>query len=194
MSPGHAAILLAAGASTRLGQAKQLIVIDGESLLRRTARALLATQPLELVVVLGHDADMLRATIVDLPARPVVAADFASGMSASLRRGISALNGNCVGALIALTDQFGLQAAHLIALRNAWREMPEFAVASAYANVLGVPAVLPRTWFADIARLRGDVGARALLRERAHQVVAIDAPKLHRDLDTPANLADLRDR
>lgn len=150
--PAHAARLLAAGASTRLGDARQLIEINGEPLLRRAARALLATTPHELVVVLGHQVDHMRETIADLPLRIVIATDCAEGMSASLRAGIVALDPVGAGALVALTDQPALDAAHLIALRDAWREAPAHAIASAYANVLGVPALLPRAWFADLAQ------------------------------------------
>ncbi|MFC5489137.1 nucleotidyltransferase family protein [Dokdonella soli] len=186
--PEHAAILLAAGASTRLGHAKQLVEIDGEPLLRRVARALLATAPRELVIVLGHDADRMRDALMGLPLRTIVADDHASGLSASLRAGVAALDPHCAGALIALTDQPALDATHLLVLCDAWRAAPEHAVASAYADVLGVPALLPRAWFAEIAKLHGDVGARELLRAREGDVVAIAAPALERDLDTPTDL------
>lgn len=183
----HAAVLLAAGASMRLGYAKQLIEVDGESLLRRAARALLASAPLQLIVVLGHDAARMRDALAGLPLSIVVAANHASGMSASLRAGVATLHPACTGALIALTDQPALDAAHLIALRDAWRVAPERAAASAYAGVLGVPALLPRAWFADLEQLRGDIGARDLLRVRASEVIAIAAPALARDLDTTSD-------
>lgn len=184
----HDAILLAGGASRRLGRPKQLIEVDGEPLLRRAARALLATAPRELVVVLGHDAARMLPALRDLPLRTVVAEDHEEGLAASLRRGVAALDADCAGALIALTDQPALDTTHLLALRDAWLAAPTRAVASAYADVLGVPALLPRAWFADLAHLAGDVGARALLRARADDVTAIAAPALARDLDTPADL------
>ncbi|TCO43379.1 nucleotidyltransferase family protein [Dokdonella fugitiva] len=186
--PVHGAILLAAGASTRLGRAKQLIEVEGEPLLRRAARALLDTSPHSLVVVLGHDADALGACAADLPLQRIVARDHAEGLAASLRAGIAALPAACEGALVALTDQPALDGAHLRALRDAWRATPARAAASAYAGVLGVPALLPRTWFADAMQLQGDTGARALLRARAGEVVAVAAPALARDLDTPDDL------
>ena len=186
--PAHAASLLAAGASTRLGVAKQLLRIDGEFLVRRAARALLATQPSELVVVLGHQASRIGETLAGLPLHIAVAADHADGLSASLRAGLAALAARCAGALVAVTDQPALDATHLIALRDAWRTEPAHAVASTYAGVLGVPALLPCAWFAELAGLRGDAGARGLLRARAGEVRAIVAPGLERDLDTPADL------
>lgn len=183
--PVHAAILLAAGASTRLGRPKQLLEIDGETLLRRFARALLACEPFELVVVLGHHAERIGAVLDGLPLRRVVAADHAEGMAAALRAGIAALDPRCDGALIALTDQPALDATHLLALRDAWRVAPLRAVASRYAGVTGVPALLPRAWFAELRALRGDTGARGLLRARGDEVVAVDAPALGADIDLP---------
>ncbi|HEY0178279.1 MAG TPA: nucleotidyltransferase family protein [Dokdonella sp.] len=183
-----AAIVLAGGASRRLGRAKQLVEIDGEPLLRRVVRALLATEPLDCVVVLGHDAARMRAAVRGLAARCVVADGHAHGMSASLRAGVAAVDARCAGALIALTDQPALDATHLRALRDAWRRAPERAVASAYAGVRGVPAVLPRAWFEEIATLRGDVGARELLRSPDRAVIEIAAPALARDVDTIEDL------
>lgn len=184
----HAAILLAAGASTRLGRAKQLLEVDGEPLLRRAAHALLATSPVALVVVLGHDAAAMRSALARVDAQIVLATDHAEGLSASLRAGIAALPPDCEGALVALTDQPALDAAHLVALRDRWHANPSRAAASAYAGVLGVPALLPRGWFGELARLAGDVGARALLRSRAAEVVAVDAAALAHDVDVPADI------
>ncbi|MEP7043759.1 MAG: nucleotidyltransferase family protein [Dokdonella sp.] len=187
-APAHGAILLAAGASRRLGFAKQLIEIDGEPLLRRVAQALLATAPLDCVVVLGHEAEGMRAALDGLALRSVVADEHALGMSASLASGIAALDPRCAGALVALTDQPALDAAHLLALCDVWRLAPSRAVASAYAGVRGVPAILPRAWFGELSKLRGDIGARALLRGSEHEVIAVEAGDLERDLDTPADL------
>jgi CTP:molybdopterin cytidylyltransferase MocA len=186
----HGAIVLAGGASRRLGRAKQLIEIDGEPLLRRVTRAVLTTQPLDCVVVLGHDAERMRSVLSGLSVRCAIAEDHASGMSASLRTGLAALDPRCAGALIVLTDQPALAAAHLLALCDAWRARPDHAVASAYADVRGVPALLPRAWFADVANLRGDVGARDLLRANASAVITITVPALAQDIDTAADIPE----
>jgi CTP:molybdopterin cytidylyltransferase MocA len=186
--PEHGAIVLAAGASRRLGHAKQLVEVDGEAMLRRVARAVLATRPRDAVAVLGHDADRIGAALEGLAIRQVRIADAAEGMSASLGAGIAALASACAGALVVLTDQPALGAAHLQALCAAWRAAPARAVASAYASVLGVPALLPRAWFADVATLRGDTGARDLLRSRRDEIVAIAAPELARDVDAPGDV------
>jgi len=187
-TPAHGAVLLAGGASRRLGFPKQLIEIDGEPLLRRVARALLATAPLDCVVVLGHDAERMRAALDGLALRSVVAAGHARGMSASLAAGVATLDVRCDAALVALTDQPAVDARHLLALRDAWRAAPEAAVASAYADTRGVPAMLPRAWFAAVAQLHGDIGARELLRDSERAITTIAAPLLARDLDRPEDL------
>ena len=184
----HAAVLLDAGASHRLGEPKQLLRLDGETLVHRAARMALATAPREAVIVLGHDAAATGAAVADLPLRAVRCADHARGMGASLATGLAALSADCAGALVLLCDQPALTAAHLQALVAAWRTRPAGAAASAYADVLGVPALLPRAWFAQIDA-EGDRGARQLLRERRAEVLAVACAALAADIDTPAQRA-----
>lgn len=186
--PRHGVLLLAAGGSRRLGQPKQLLPIDGETLVHRAARLALATVPAEAVIVLGAEAAAVADAVADLPLRRVHCADWTMGMGASLREGLGALGPACEGALVLLCDQPALDAAHLQALLAAWRRDPRRAVASAYAGVLGVPALLPRRWFEPLAMLDGDRGARDLLRQRAGEVTAVDAPALSQDIDLPGDL------
>jgi CTP:molybdopterin cytidylyltransferase MocA len=190
----HGAIVLAAGASSRLGQAKQLVEIDGEPLVRRAARFALATRPRECVVVLGHDAKRVGAALDGLAVRTIVADEADRGIGASLRAGVAALDAACAAALVVVTDQLALDASHLRALCEVWCANPGRAIASAYAGVIGVPVVLPRAWFEALTMLDRHVGARDLLRMRRDDVVAISAPQLAFDLDTPSDLADARAR
>jgi len=183
----HAALLLAAGGSRRLGKPKQLLEIDGEPLVRRAARALLATRPSELYVVVGARADEVFAALAGVVTRRINCGDWTSGLSASLRAGLAALPGETDAALVALCDQPAMDAAHLDRLVEAFRAQPGRAVASAYAGVLGVPAVLPRAWFDEILALQGDAGARELLRSRSRDVQAIAAPALAHDVDEEAD-------
>lgn len=182
----HGAIVLAAGASKRLGRPKQLVEIDGEPLLRRVVRRVLATTPRDCVVVLDESA-RFDAVLAGLAVRIVRIPDAATGMAASLRAGVATLDASCAGALVVVTDQPALDERHLEALCTTWRAKPRFAIASAYAGVVGVPALLPRSWFDAIATLTGDVGARDLLRGRA-DVIALGAPDLARDIDTPRDI------
>lgn len=185
-TPRHALIVLAAGGSRRLGETKQLLRLDGESLVRRAARLGLATAPTEAWLVCGANGDAVHAEAADLPLRRVDCADWQAGLGASLATGVKALGKHVDGALVLLCDQPALDLAHLLALREAWRGDPRRAAASAYAGVLGVPALLPRAWFPALASGADDRGARDLLRRHAAQVHAVPANALAQDLDTPA--------
>lgn len=184
-TPRHALLLLAAGGSRRLGQPKQLLRLDGETLVRRAARLGLATAPAEAVVVCGANADAVWTELADLPLRKTVCTGWEAGLGESLALGLRALSPDTDGALVLLCDQPALDAHHLLALRDAWRGDPARAAASAYAGVLGVPALLPRAWFARLADGGHDHGARALLRANAGLVHAVAAPPLADDIDTP---------
>lgn len=185
-APLHDAIVLAAGASRRLGRSKQLLRRHGETLVHRAARLALSTQPHDAVIVLGAGSAGVRAAVADLPIRCVECIDWERGMGASLRAGIAALATSCAGALVLVCDQPALEIAHLERLCAAWRAAPERAVASAYAHRLGVPAVLPRAW---AAQLRDDArGAVALLEQHRERIVAVADEGLAWDVDEPADL------
>ena len=185
--PAHAAVLLAAGASLRLGRSKQLLVVEGEALVRRAAQALLATAPAVAIVVLGAEATAVRAALHGLPLEFATCVDWQRGMGASLRTGIAAVSGRCAGALVAVCDQPAMDAVHLVALVREWQRDPGRAVASGYAGVAGVPAVLPSQWFRELQRLDGDAGARSLLRTAVDTKV-LPAPALAQDIDLPGQL------
>jgi molybdenum cofactor cytidylyltransferase len=187
----HAAVLLAAGESRRLGVPKQLLTIDGEPLVRRAARAALATCPAQALIVVGARADAVYAAVADLALTRVACAAWEQGLSASIQAGVREVDPKLAAALFVLADQPALEADHLQALVARWRTSVGRAVASAYGGVIGVPAVLPRGWFSDLYKLSGDQGARELLRARAADVSSVPAPGLALDIDSPADVARL---
>lgn len=184
----HGVIVLAAGASTRLGQAKQLLRIDGETLVHRAVRLSLITMPTDCLVICSGNPGPIQHAVAALDCRSLACSEHELGMSASLRLGLDALDASCAGALIVLTDQPALEASHLCAMRDRWRAEPGRAIASGYSGTLGVPALLPRGWFAAVQSQQGDLGARELLRARSAEVHVVDAPQLARDIDKPEDL------
>jgi molybdenum cofactor cytidylyltransferase len=188
--PAHGVVVLAAGASTRLGQAKQLLVHRGDALVYRVSRFALVTRPRDAVIVLGSDADSIFPQVENLPLRRVDCVDWRLGLGASLRAGIDALAPRCAGVLVVLCDQPFLDETHLLALCRAWRRNAERGVASRYAGRLGAPALLPRGWF-DALDANGDRGMRDLLARRADCVDAIDNESLAVDIDLPGDLRHL---
>ena len=182
--------MLAAGAAARFGGAKQLAELDGRPLLEH-ALAAMAAAPLDrLVVVLGAGAEEIGARVSLHGARVVVCADWSEGQAASLRAGVAAL-GDAAAAVVVLGDQPRISA-QAVARVLAARGPGALAVRATYDGRPGHPVVLERALFAPIARLRGDAGARDLLRGVAVRDVACDGLGRPDDVDTPEQLEVLR--
>jgi CTP:molybdopterin cytidylyltransferase MocA len=173
-----AAVVLAAGASRRLGQPKQNIVLGGETLLERTVRVatLAGLDPIYVVVALGRSPSPLStATILLNP-------NADEGMASSIRTGIIAAGGDgAEGAVILACDQPAVTPEHLRAIVGDGAAI----VASAYAGRKGVPAYFPASAFEQLLELRGDVGARNLISNAS----AIELANGDLDIDTAEDLA-----
>ena len=179
-----AAIVLAAGASSRLGRPKQLEPFGGSTLLRHAVDT--ATNVADHVVVVTGAADVADA----VPADPRVALthnpDWSAGMGTSLRAGVAALPPDVAGTLVLTCDMPHVAADHLAALLAAATDHP---AAADHAGRPGVPAAFPATWLPRLAALPPDAGAAKLLRSSA-DVTLIEVPTF--DVDTPADAARLR--
>lgn len=191
-----AAIILAAGASTRLGQPKQLIRLEGESLLRRTARLAIEAGCTPVLVVLGFEAKNMRPELKGLAVSIVVNRKWREGMGASLRSGMTALrkvNPQPDAVLVLVCDQPRLTVDHLRELLARHRAAAHpggnvSVTASVYARRAGVPAVFSSTLFSQLAASNGDRGARDLIRAHTAQVQGIPWPEGELDLDRPEHL------
>lgn len=191
--------ILAAGQSARLGRPKQLVQWHGTSLLQRavdTAYALTScsltscTATSQVLLTLGADADALWRTLRVPPGLQRIAVpDHRDGLSASMRAAVVHAESDPAvdRLLVMLVDQYAVDTAwlrNLLALADAH---PQRMVASRYDGVRGVPAVFPRGAFAALAALRGDQGARALLRDESDPIDHI-APHPPGDVDTPEQI------
>jgi molybdenum cofactor cytidylyltransferase len=150
------------------------------------------------VVVTGHEADAVRGALAGLDVRFAHNPDFADGMSTSLRVGVAAAGAEPIdAALICLGDMPRLRPEHFDTVIDAFRagDPAEIIVPTADRK-RGNPVLWPRRYFAEIAALSGDVGAKALIDRHTDRVrlVAIDDPAILVDVDTPAALAELRRR
>ena len=179
-----ACILLAAGASSRLGYPKQLLLVDGETLLHRSARIAIAVGVQSLYVVLGYAANEVRPALLDLPATVLINEDWRSGMASSLKAGLQALSSDTTHALVLVCDQVGLSIDQLNKLLAAGCAYPQNIVASSYQGKNGVPAIFPVDCFHALKAIDGDRGARDLLQSHSDRVIPVPFDQGSLDIDT----------
>jgi molybdenum cofactor cytidylyltransferase len=186
------AVILAAGASSRMGSPKQLLLLDGQPLVVRAATAALDAGAWPVVVVLGAHAEKIRPVLARQPVLIVENSSWPEGMAASIRTGITTLtqfSRRLDAALVALCDQPAFTAAVIAQLLAAQHATGRSIVAARYATRHGAPALLLREHFPALAALTGEAGARDLLNGSPTRVAAVDLPALAHDLDTPADYA-----
>lgn len=185
------AIVLAAGASKRLGFPKQLVVHDGQPLVRRMALAAIEAGAGRVVVVLGAHAATIAPVLSELPwVLTVVNRDWAKGLSGSLSVGLHAVFADlsCDAALVTLADQPFVDATALGRLIKAFDDKHRI-VASGYDDTVGVPAVFGREYHADLVQLTGDTGAGSWMRSRLQDVTRIPLRSAAVDIDGPSDVA-----
>ncbi|HEY1109617.1 MAG TPA: nucleotidyltransferase family protein [Opitutaceae bacterium] len=188
------AVILAAGASRRMGTPKQLLTLDDKPLVVRAAEAALASPAWPVVVVLGANAEKIRPALARLPVLVTENPAWAEGMAASIRAGVTTLqqfSRHLDAALIALCDQPAFSAASIERLLAARHQPGRSIVAARYSGRQGAPALFLREHFPTLTALTGEEGARTLLNGDPARVAAVDLPELALDLDTPEDFAAL---
>ena len=184
-SPKQAIAILAAGASRRLGQPKQLVRVDGNTLLQRAVDAARATRA-EVWLALGSEGDPFWDSLRDREALlRIDVPDASTGMSASLRAvARHAQAAKIERLLVLLVDQHRVDSFWLTEMLQLSETFPERIIASVHEGLRGAPAVFPRARFDDLCRLEGDAGARHLLRSASHSdLVEFPAPRAPGDID-----------
>jgi molybdenum cofactor cytidylyltransferase len=191
-----AAIVLAAGASRRLGRPKQLLRLGGETLLARAIRLANEAGASPVIAVLGAQFEAISVSLISMQVIAAFNERWELGIAGSIHAGLDALNSNApdsTGALLLTCDQPRLTTAHLHALLNEFGAQGANAtVASRYAGSVGVPAVFPRSVFPDLLSLEGDRGARSLLANPSCPLIAIEFSGGEIDIDSPEDIAHLR--
>lgn len=190
--PRFGAVILAAGASVRLGRPKQLLEIDGQPLVARAATAALAAGAHPVVVVLGANAEQIRPALNGLKVVVALNPGWSEGMASSVRAGLQALGAadpKIDAVLLTVCDQPAFNADVIQRLLGGLQTSGRGIAAARYAGRNGVPALFRREHFYALAALKGDQGARALLNGNPDGVLSFDLPELALDLDTPEDLA-----
>ena len=193
-----AALVLAAGQSRRMGSVNKLLAqIDGETMVHRTVSAVLGSAADPVIVVTGHEEDRVKAALASLPVAFAHNEGYAEGLSTSLRAGILALPEGIDAVLVCLGDMPEIDPNQLDRLIAGFDPASgqEICV-PVHGGKRGNPVLWGQRFFADMAALEGDVGARHLIGEHADMVVEVemDDDATLTDVDTPAALAKLSAR
>jgi CTP:molybdopterin cytidylyltransferase MocA len=190
-----AGLILAAGASARMGRDKLLLELGGEALLRRAVRFALEAGLDPVIAVLGPAAGGSRAVLAGLPCETLVNPDPSRGQGSSLAVGIVALPADAAAAVVALPDMPRVSAAMIAALVARWRETGAPLVLSEYGGTQAPPALYARPLLAELAGAAGASGASpgkaVATAHRAEAEILRWPSDVLLDIDTPEDLARL---
>jgi len=189
-----AIIILAAGASSRLGQSKQLVNINGECLLERQSNLALSISK-NVYCVLGSAAERHRQVIANKSIKIVVNEQWQQGMSTSIAAGIRVLPDHIDAAMIILVDQWRLTTAHVEKITEQWLSAPNNIIAARKSpfksEQIGPPVIFPKTYFSQLMKLTGEFGAKPVLKKYQKNIKSIEISAAFVDLDTPKQLAEM---
>jgi molybdenum cofactor cytidylyltransferase len=192
--PKIGVIVLAAGSSGRMNnEPKQMLEFEGKPLLRRAAETALQSEFYLTIVVLGANNQNLRKEIEDLPLEIAFNENWQSGISSSIKKGLSALSEkNLDAAIIMLCDQPFVTTDVLQRLRDAFVETEKLIIASEYEKTVGVPALFAREIFGELENLEKDEGAKKIIMRNKDRVALVAAPEAAFDVDTLQDFENLR--
>ncbi len=185
-----AAIVLAAGSSTRFGKPKQFALFQGETFIRRIVAAAIEAGCAPVVVVAAEDSAQITSELTQFTVTIAMNPDWQRGLGSSIVVGIRHVMNLApdVDAVVLLTcDQPFVTVAVLAQLIQLRLTSGKPIIASAYAETLGIPALFDRSCFSDLLRLEGDSGAKKIILARPHDVVSFDFPAGAIDIDTAAD-------
>ena len=190
---GVTAVILAAGGSSRYGECKQLVEINGSSLIRLTIDKLTGLFPNErIIVVVGANSEAVAQTVNNLPVKIVLNEEWQQGLASSLKAGLNNVEPDCQAVMIVLCDQALITAEHLCQLLDLWLACPSEITTSGYAGTIGTPAIIPVEFYPQVLALEGDAGAKSILKSNPERVRTIAIPEAEFDLDVPADLEKLK--
>ncbi|MBD2500027.1 nucleotidyltransferase family protein [Anabaena azotica] len=180
-------IILAAGASKRLGQPKQLLTYQGKSLIQQITKVAIDSQCRPIVVVLGAGAEMIEPHLINLDIHIVYNQHWSTGMASSIRCGLNAIGAiapDIEAIILMLCDQPFVSLNLINQLIGEYQTTQSPIVASEYGGIQGVPALFHKTLFSELATLQGDIGARKTIRQHSSRCSSIPFSQGVIDIDT----------
>jgi molybdenum cofactor cytidylyltransferase len=180
-------VILAGGASTRLGRPKQLLQYHGKTLLNHAVNQAINAKADAVVVILGKNADLFEGEIDNEEVRVVINKDWKEGMASSLRLGLDTLLNSkpYIDAVIFMVcDQPHISSSVLNELITVQQKTTKQIVTCNYGESIGPPALFHKKYFRELAKLKGDVGARNIIEQNINDVATIFFPKGKIDIDT----------
>jgi len=198
--PSVAAVLLAAGSSTRMGENKLLLSIDGQTVVARAARAAAAAGLDPIVVVLGHEAERVRAALDGLACQTVINPDHARGKGTSLQAGVRevAASSAADAAVVMLADMPFITAEMLAEVAARYRAgtdagAPPPMVVSRYGDVNAPPILYDRALWDELLGLPAEACGKEMVRRHRHEAVTLSWPEAAlTDIDRPEDYARVR--
>lgn len=191
------AVVLAAGASARMGRAKQLLPLGKNTVLAQTLNNIRAARMHEMVLVLGASAEVIRQQLPQAlleGVKVVVNQDYGQGMATSLRAGLSALDPRSDAALIVLGDQPFIRPQTLDRIVEEYSRSRAPIVIPSYQGNRGNPVLLDRSVFSEVMALEGDIGCRAIFGSNLEDIlkVEVEDPGVLLDIDDPGDYDRLK--
>ncbi len=185
-----AAVVLAAGSSSRMGENKLLLEIGGEPLVRRAVRAALAAGLDPVIAVLGHEAEGVAGALAGLPCATVVNPHYAEGVRASLQVGVARAAGEADALVVVLADMPYVTAAMLAALVARYRESGAPLVVSRYGEVEAPPMLYQRALYPELLAMAGEGCGKQVVRRHRAEAAAVSWPEAAlRDIDVAEDYA-----
>jgi molybdenum cofactor cytidylyltransferase len=185
-----AILILAAGSSTRMGVAKQLLPVGENTLLGVSIKQALQSEADKVYCVLGSNAEVIKQSISKFKIEPIFNPNYKTGLSSSIVAGIQHLiNQDFDATLILLGDQPLISVAYLNAMITPFKNHGEKIIASKYNNTFGVPSVIPKRSYNELLKLKGDKGAKDFLNTNKEEIIPLKNINLI-DIDTKKEYHD----
>jgi molybdenum cofactor cytidylyltransferase len=185
-------LILAAGSSSRLGQPKQLVEFEGQTLIERITHTALSISE-EVLVVLGANLDLIKPKLETFSDRISIIENtrWHEGMGTSISLGVENLAAKSDGVIILLSDQPLISQVLLQNMLQTFAEKKYSIIACNYGEELGVPILFDKSFFSELKNLKGEQGAKSFLKNYSEETTSIEFKEGLFDIDFPEDLLKL---